>query len=65
MYGVMVDRAETDEINEWLQYNGLKETFDWMRSTIPGASKMRISFRDEDNARSFASKWAAGKYEEL
>lgn len=58
MYSVMVNRDDTDEILKWLAKDGLRENIEWTRTIVPGASKMKISFHDEDYALAFAVYWA-------
>jgi hypothetical protein len=57
MYSVMVNRDDTDEILKWLRLSGFRENIEWTRTIVPGASKMRISFHDEDYALAFAVQW--------
>jgi hypothetical protein len=56
--GIMVDRKNYELIIEWLNEQGLKQHIDWDKYTVPGASKMRFSFANEEHAVWFRLRWA-------
>lgn len=57
MRNVMVDRNKSEEIYEWLDRHGLKESIHWQKYTVPAASKMRFSFYNEEHAVWFKLRW--------
>lgn len=58
MIGVMVNRADSKEIFEWLDQHGLQRDADWTLYTVPGSGRMRISFYNEEHAAWFKLRWS-------